>query len=76
MTNDLYYKPIMIVNDDSSIVNLHETSLIDNARVVIYNCHVFTVQATSYSIPSYEFIPTFRCYLGLTSVLRNQNPIC
>ncbi len=36
----------MIVNDNSSIVNKLETSLIDNARVVIYNRHMFIVQAT------------------------------
>jgi hypothetical protein len=35
-----------IVNDDSSIINKLETSLIDNARVVIYDCHMFIVQAT------------------------------
>jgi len=42
----LYYKPIMIVNDDSSIVNKLETSLTDDARVVIYDRHMFIVQAT------------------------------
>jgi hypothetical protein len=45
----LYYKPIMIVNDDSSIVNKLDTSPIDNARIVIYNRHVFIVQATGVS---------------------------
>jgi hypothetical protein len=34
----------MLVNDDSSIVNKLETSLIDDARVVIYDCHMFIVQ--------------------------------
>ncbi len=42
----LYYKPITIVNDDSSIVNKLETSLIDNARVIIYDRHMFIVLAT------------------------------
>ena len=42
----LYYKPIMIVNDDSSVVNKLETSIIDNARVIIYNRHMFIVQDT------------------------------
>ncbi len=42
----LYYKPIMIVNDDSSIVNKLETSLIGDTGVVIYNRHMFIVQAT------------------------------
>ncbi len=39
----LYYKPIMIVNDDSRVVHKLETSLIDDARVVIYDCHMFIV---------------------------------
>ncbi len=37
----LYYKHIMIVNYDSSIVNKFRASLTDDARVVIYNCHMF-----------------------------------
>ncbi len=41
----LYYKPITIINDDSSITNYLETSLIDDARVIIYDCHMFIVQA-------------------------------
>ncbi len=39
-------KPITIVSDDSSIVNKLETSLIDDARVIIYDRHMFIVQAT------------------------------
>ncbi len=46
LTGCLFYKPITIVNDDSSIVNKLETSLIDDARVIIYDCHMFIVQAT------------------------------
>ncbi len=42
----LYYKHIMSVNDDSSVVNKFETSLTGEARVVIYNCHLFKVRAT------------------------------
>jgi hypothetical protein len=41
-----YYKPITIINDDSSIVNKLEPSLTDDARVIIYNHHMFIVQAT------------------------------
>ncbi len=48
----LYYKPIMIVNDNSGIVKKLETSLIDDARVVIYDCHMFIVQATSHFVGS------------------------
>jgi hypothetical protein len=35
--NALYYKPITIVNDNSRIVNKLVTSLIDDARVIIYD---------------------------------------
>ncbi len=46
LTSCLYYKPIKILNDDSNIVNKLETSLTDDARVVIYDHHMFIVQAT------------------------------
>jgi hypothetical protein len=42
----LYYKPIMIINDDSRVVNKFETSLTDYAIVVICDRHAFIVQAT------------------------------
>ncbi len=35
-----------ILNDDSRVVNKFEASLTDDARVVIYDCHLFIVQAT------------------------------
>jgi hypothetical protein len=35
-----------IVNDDSRVISKLEVSLTDNARVVIYNHHMFIVQAT------------------------------
>ncbi len=44
----LYYKPMSIVNDDSRVVNKLETSLTDDARVIIYDRHVFIAQATVY----------------------------
>ncbi len=37
---------MMIVNDDPRVVNKLEASLTDDARVVIYDCHMFIVQAT------------------------------
>ncbi len=46
MASGLYYKPNTIVIDDSSIINKLETSLIDNARVISYDHHMFIVQAT------------------------------
>jgi hypothetical protein len=45
-TSGQYYKPMMILNDDSRVVNKLETSLTDDARVVIYDHHMFIVQAT------------------------------
>jgi hypothetical protein len=40
----LYYKPMTIVNDDSRVITKLEASLTDNARVVIYDRHMFIVQ--------------------------------
>ncbi len=37
---------MMIVNDNSRVVNKLEASLTDDVRVIIYNCHMFIVQAT------------------------------
>ncbi len=36
----------MTVNDNSSIINKFETSLTDDARVVIYDRHMFIIQPT------------------------------
>jgi hypothetical protein len=46
VTSGLYYKPNLIVNDDSRVANKLEASLTDDARVVIYNRHMFIVQPT------------------------------
>ncbi len=35
-----------IINDDSRVITKLETSLTDNARDVIYDHHMFIVQAT------------------------------
>ncbi len=42
----LYCKHTTIINYDSSVVNKLEALLTDDARVVIYDCNVFIVQAT------------------------------
>ncbi len=42
----LYYKHVIIVNYASSGVNKLRASLHDDARVVIYERHMFIVQAT------------------------------
>ncbi len=46
----LYYKPMMIINDDTRIVNKLDASLTDDARIIIYDCHMFIVQATGVSV--------------------------
>jgi hypothetical protein len=45
-TCGLYYKPMTIINDNSRVVNKLEASLTDDDRVVIYDRHMFIVQAT------------------------------
>ncbi len=44
----LYYKHMLIVNYASSIINKLKALLTDNAGVIIYDNHVFIVQATGY----------------------------
>ncbi len=43
-TSGLYYKPMTIINDDSTAVNKLEASLTDDARVIIYDRQMFIVQ--------------------------------
>jgi hypothetical protein len=47
-TSGLYYKPTMIANDDSRVINKLEASLSDDARVIIYDRHMFIVLAISH----------------------------
>jgi hypothetical protein len=47
---------MMIVNDNSSTVNKLGYSLTDDARVIIYNCHMFIVQATAVNVYSFLFV--------------------
>jgi hypothetical protein len=42
----LYYKLMMIVNDDSRVINKLEASLTNDARVIIYDRHMIIVQST------------------------------
>ncbi len=65
-TGGLYYKPMMIINEDSRVINKLKASITDNARVVIYDCHMFIVQATGThalksSLYIYYFRHTFVC---------------
>jgi hypothetical protein len=41
---------MMIINDDSRVVNKLEISLTDDARVVIYDHHMFILQATVFEL--------------------------
>jgi hypothetical protein len=50
LTCSLYYKSMTIVIDDSRVVNKLEASLTDDARVIIYDSHMFIVQATDYAL--------------------------
>ncbi len=64
-TRGLYYKHITIV----SIINKFEASVTNDVRVVVYNHHMFIVQATGYQLQQqtvlenrplkYNFIGTF-----------------
>jgi hypothetical protein len=47
MTCGLFYKDITITHDDSSDVNKFGASLTDAARVIMYDRHMFIVQATT-----------------------------
>jgi hypothetical protein len=71
----LYYKPITIVNDDSRVINKLEASLADDARVIIYDRHMFMVQATE-SIHKYKSIGTQPLNKGrvLAAVEANLRP--
>ncbi len=39
-----------IVNDNARVIIKLEASLTDDARVVIYDCHMFIVQATGVNL--------------------------
>ena len=52
-TCGLFYKHITIVNDDSGIVNMFETSLTGDAKVIIYDCYMFVVQATCVNVTNF-----------------------
>jgi hypothetical protein len=43
----MYYKHVVIINDDSSVISKEHLPLIDDALVVIYSGSVFIIQATA-----------------------------
>jgi hypothetical protein len=58
-TCGLYYKPVTIVNDDSRVITKLETSLTDDAIVIIYDHHMFIVQATGSPDRVFNFVRQF-----------------
>jgi hypothetical protein len=50
VSSGLYYKHVTIINYASSSVNQLRASLNDDTRVVIYDHHMFIVQATDANI--------------------------
>ncbi len=48
----------MIVNDDSSIVSEQSFQLIDYARGIIYDQHMFIIQATDFKFEQFSFSST------------------
>ncbi len=63
----LYYKHTTIVNYTSSVVNKLEALLTDDARVVIYDCHVFILKAT-------DHIPCQLCQSGVIIINKDPTP--
>jgi hypothetical protein len=65
-TSVLYYKHMTIINDDSSIIIKWSSKLIDAARDVIYDRHMFIVHAT-------ELVLSFQSVvIASTNVLNEQ----
>ncbi len=73
----LHYKHVMIINDDSSIVNKWKFKLIDDARVVIYIRNKFIIQATGDRIwqlihtnylNMYKYVNTKHSYIVATNL--------
>ncbi len=54
----------MIINYDSNIINKFGASLPEDTRVIIYDRHMFIVQATgAYAISKSDVIYSFYCVL-------------
>jgi hypothetical protein len=61
---------MMIVNDDARIVNKLDASFTDDARVVIYDHHMFIVQATSVEINEIYYILLSDYFMSLGALRR------
>jgi hypothetical protein len=64
VSSGLYYKHIMILHYESSIVNRFGASLTDDARVVIYDYHMFIVHATSSMTVEFSLHKSCKMYSG------------
>ncbi len=71
----LYYKHVTIVNDDSSVISKWSFKLIDDLRVVIYDCHRFILQATGsstslawYHIISIRYHLSTECFQNIARI--------
>ncbi len=47
-SSGLYNKHITIINDDSRVISKWQVSLIDDARVIIYDHEMFITEATGF----------------------------
>ncbi len=63
----------MIINYASSIVNKLEALLTDDARVIIYDRHVFIVQATVITITGVYVIQIQQSKYIFTAIWKNFN---
>jgi hypothetical protein len=55
----------MIINDNSRVINKLETSPTDDARVVIYDRHMFRVEATDLKM-------IVRCVMNVPPVVHDE----
>ncbi len=74
----LYYKHVKIINDNSSVFIKWSFKLIDDARSVIYDCHMFIVQATgcelSHNSLFSEILNNYKA--NLITSLKNTKLLC
>ncbi len=71
----LYCKPVTIVNYDAMVVNMLETSHTDDNRVVIYDRHMFIVQATEhYCLPILLNSTRNKSTIDVTSMQQQKIP--
>jgi hypothetical protein len=63
---------MMIINDDSRVINKLEASLTDDARVIIYNCHMLIAQATG---PRQSWSIKLHLFYFNVALLKTKNQI-